>query len=73
MTNNDIPPEKVSIKDIVNNTPKGNAAIQRALEGATKDQAALSAKANEPIENFEQFSNPEKQDNSNVKRRHQND
>jgi len=36
---------KVSIQDVVNGTPAGQEAVQRALEASIKDQEAMSAKA----------------------------
>ena len=36
---------KVSIQDVVNGTPAGKEAVQRAVEASIKDQDAMSAKA----------------------------
>lgn len=36
---------KVSIQDVVNGTPAGQKAVQRAVEASIKDQDAMSAKA----------------------------
>ena len=47
---------KVSIQDVVNGTPAGKEAVQRAVEASIKDQNAMSAKAaTNPIDDIDRI------------------